>query len=336
MKCRSHSLWRYLVASCLFILLAACNGPGGTSGPQPTPTPFLAIQPYTFSGHTQNVTDEAWSPNEHYIASSGNDKKVLVWDAATGRLLSTFTSDVETVASLAWSPDSKKVAIGSGDGTVEIWDLASGKNILTYRDLYGAVYAVAWSPDGKMIASGGTALYIWDATSGRTIQALNDIPVFGPTGINWSPDSKKIAIAHDQSIITQVINASTGAILQTYKGHHAVVCAVAWSPDGTHIASGDVSGVIQVWNASTGAHITTYKGHIHGANITSLAWLPDGERVASSSRDGTVQIWNATTGKKLFTYKDPTGDILAMAVSPDGSYVVTGGEDNKERIAKLV
>jgi len=335
-KTRSQYIWHYLAASCLLMLLAACNGSGGTSGPQPTPTPFLAIQPYTFTGHTDAVTDEAWSPDERYIASSGNDKNVLVWDSATGKLLHTFTGNVQTVASLAWSPDSKEIAAGSGDGTVQIWDLATGKKVLTYQDLYGAVYAVAWSPDGKKIASGGTALYIWNAATGRTIQALNEIPVFGPTTIQWSPDSTRIAIGRDQSILTQVIDASTGKILQTYKGHHAVVCAVAWSPDGKFIVSGDVSGVLQVWNASTGAHIMTYKGHIHGANITSVHWLPDGQRIVSSSRDGTVQIWNATTGKKLFTYKDPTGDILAMAVSPDGSYVVTGGEDDKERVAKLV
>ena len=77
------------------------------------------------------------------------------------------------------------------------------------------------------------------------------------------------------------------------------VFAVAWSPDGKRIASGDSDGLVLVWDAFTGGHTYTYRGHVDyypghytsGAAVNSLAWSPDGKHIASASSDSTVQVW---------------------------------------------
>jgi WD40 repeat protein len=69
------------------------------------------------------------------------------------------------------------------------------------------------------------------------------------------------------------------------------VTAVAWSPDGTRIASGSADKTVQVWDAADGGHVFTYWGH--SDVVSALAWSPDGTRIASGSDDHTVQVWVA-------------------------------------------
>src|SRR6266568_4771931 len=67
------------------------------------------------------------------------------------------------------------------------------------------------------------------------------------------------------------------------------VWALAWSPDGKHIASGSEDRTVQVWKVTTGHRILTYRGH---ADIVgAVAWSPDGKRIASVGDD--VRIWQA-------------------------------------------
>src|SRR5207253_2655134 len=98
-----------------------------------------------------------------------------------------------------------------------------------------------------------------------------------------------------------------GTTIFTYRGHSAGVHAVAWSPDGKRVVSGDYDMTVQVWNAADGGHVYTYRGHI--GVVTSVAWSPDGKRIASGSEDNTVQVWDATTGSHVFTYHGHTDAV---------------------------
>jgi WD40 repeat protein len=70
------------------------------------------------------------------------------------------------------------------------------------------------------------------------------------------------------------------ATISAYRGHTGTVFAVAWSPDGTRIASEGNDGTIQVWEASRGYRLLTFTGHT--APVRGVAWSPDSTRLGSS------------------------------------------------------
>ena len=123
-----------------------------------------------------------------------------------------------------------------------------------------------------------------------------------------------------------------GTTLCTYTGHQThhgylyPVTSVAWSPDGTRIAS--ASTTIQVWHALTGDTILSYHGHSASQTFIALvAWSPDGTVIASSGGDdSTVQIWDAVSGGVICTYRSHTKQVNALAWSPDGMYIASASD----------
>src|SRR5216683_2933083 len=110
----------------------------------------------------------------------------------------------------------------------------------------------------------------------------------------------------------------------TYQGHGDNVFAVAWSPDGTWIASGSRDTTVRVWKASAGEDYLVYQDH--ASYLLSLAWSPDGKRLASGDTAGTVRIWEAFTGRTITTYHRHTRFVRSVALSPDGTHIATGGD----------
>lgn len=114
----------------------------------------------------------------------------------------------------------------------------------------------------------------------------------------------------------------SGMVLYIYRRHTGSVRSVAWSPDGTRIASGSDDKTVQVWNAANGDNSFAYSGH--ASTVLTVAWSPDGRLIASAGHDGTVQVWDASTGRNVFTYRGHTGDaVTAVAWSPDGKRIAS-------------
>jgi len=114
-------------------------------------------------------------------------------------------------------------------------------------------------------------------------------------------------------------------------GHDTEVQAVAWSPDGSKIASGAEGPSLNVWAADSGELLTTIA--TQARVIASLAWSPDSLQLASGAGGGamnTIEIWSAQTWERIRVLTGLDGWAFSTAWSPDGSVIM--GSDGGGRI----
>lgn len=125
-----------------------------------------------------------------------------------------------------------------------------------------------------------------------------------------------------------------GTVFVTYHGHRLPVYAIAWSPDGTRIASASQDGTVHVWDAATG--LRSFRYHGHRGSVNAVAWSPNGSYIASASSDTTVQVWDALqTGEgsaSLYTYRGHSGNMRTLAWSADNTRIASGGDDKTVQV----
>ncbi len=171
-------------------------------------------------------------------------------------------------------------------------------------------------------------------------QAQIDYGFYGVESIAWSPDGTMFAVGggtpicnpHDiSSFAIEIRDATTSAVIRRLTGHDCSVTTLAWSPDGTRIASGigTFLNLTKIWDVATGQVIVELAGSNIGMN--SLSWNPEGTLIAGvllpGRPVGQVNIWNAITGA-FFSPESLDGGTPETAVSqmqwsPDGTLIAT-------------
>ena len=109
-----------------------------------------------------------------------------------------------------------------------------------------------------------------------------------------------------------------------------VVTAIAFSPDGSRLATGGTDGIGRIWTLFRAGRPLELKGHTRA--LTGIAFSPNGALVATSSRDGTAKLWDARSGRALHALRGHTNEVTSVTFSPDGRLVLTASKDNDARL----
>lgn len=128
--------------------------------------------------HRDILYDAELSPDGTILATAGYDRKIALWEAATGKLLRTIEVHNGAIFDLAFSPDGKVLASASADETVKLWRVRDGLRLDTLGDLQGEQYAVRFTPDGKFIVAAGAdnRIRLWEFRS-KEEPAINPVRI---------------------------------------------------------------------------------------------------------------------------------------------------------------
>jgi len=280
----------------------------------------------TLAGHSAAVRCVAFSGDGAFLASGGDDGSVCLWDLRTR---TTFWATAETMSrsieAVAFTPDSKTVLAGDSQGKLFCFARLRLRRVLALSAHTSGVRAILPHPDGSRFLTTGWNKEVCTWTLKRSKRSrLCTLPE-APASAALSPDGATLAIGLSQSNRVLLIDAQSGTARTSLAKGDGSVHAVAFSPDGSLVASGNASGQIGLWELVNPVRLRVLEGHTWP--VYGLAFTPDGRRLISASADKTARVWDVGSGRELHVYQWHKTWMTSLAIAPDGLTVATGGDD---------
>jgi WD40 repeat protein/serine/threonine protein kinase len=284
--------------------------------------------------HESAVYSIAFSPNDDVLLAGCENGNVVLWNPATERQIGLLIGHAGPIWSVAISTDGR-IATGSADGTVKLWD-KNGDLLFNLANHATEVYSVAFSPDGETLAAicRDMSLTLWnlvDKTDRVITNIVNSIRSYSAnpaSSIAFSPDGRILATGHwsNPDSIVHLWDVTTGRDQPVSYGHYFQTWSVAFSPDGSMLASTNEYRTLNLWDLNKRKNSTTLEGHT-GPVLTAI-FSPDSKLVASGSEDKTVRLWDVGLGEQEIVLVGHEAPVTSVAFSSKGHILASASTDN--------
>ncbi len=279
-----------------------------------------------------NLVD--WSSQN--VLAVGLGACVYLWSACTSKVtkLCDLAQTEDVVTSVSWAQRGTHLAVGTNRGEVQLWDSIKCKKVRTMTGHSARVGTLAWT--GPVLASGSRDRNIFlrdvrlpNANAQKLSAHKQEV-----CGLKWSFDEPAfLASGGNDNQLHVVDSRNPTQVVHRFSDHSAAVKAIAWSPHQHGILAsggGTADRCIRFWNTLSGAGLNCVDT---GSQVCNLAWSQNCNEIVSTHGYSLNQIvvWRYPSMSKVVTLTGHTYRVLYLAMSPDGSTIVTGAGDETLR-----
>ena len=296
--------------------------------------------------HGSGILAVAFVPNGKTLASGAYDHSIKLWDPKRGVLVDTLLGHNASVLTLAFAPDSRMLASGSwypefaiklwwSDSrtlapgsrypahTTKLWSPSQPAAPPTVTNHSTSIYELIFTANGRLISGADTTARFWDALTGQFLNTIN--ATASVTTMALSPDGQLIALPGANHTV-KIYRTSDGTLIQTLVGHTQDITGLAFSHDGSLLASGAFfdgnNDVIKLWNVSNWTLVRELSGPFLFGPFMAVNFSAD-DALISASCESVPAVWHVSDGTFIRTFPvsgltrfSPDGTLLAIASNP--------------------
>ncbi|MGG6294951.1 AAA family ATPase [Leptolyngbya sp. AN02str] len=291
-------------------------------------------------GHSDSVLITAFSPNGKVVATGDYTGEVRLW-TAQGQLINTFQAHENfKITSIAFSVNNQTIITGAANGEIRTWDLNGNSIGPSWTAPSPGTLTIAFLPTGQVMQLGlqaSSMLELWDIQKNAVFPVLERFAV-----VALSPHQTGFfMVGGDTTGTIRVLDTQGKLVGPPVSAHQEQVRAIAVSQienqDESYIATAGQDKKLRLWKFQNNRLLPLSDPISLESSISSLAFTNhQGQPILISGDDsGVTTLWNlqgSQIREPLATHED---SITAIAVSPDGKSVVTGGHDYVGRLWQL-
>ncbi|XP_038214149.1 cell division cycle protein 20 homolog [Zerene cesonia] len=286
-----------------------------------------------------NLVD--WSASNILAVALNN--AVYLWNAGTGQIEELLTLEgSNTVSSVAWvQGGGSHLAVGTSSSTVQLWDCEKMKKLRVMDGHTGRVSSLAWNlyvvssgaRDGKIVHH--------DVRQPKHDVASIQAHSFEVCGLKWSPDGKYLASGGNDNLlniwpIEQGQHYSQPQYLYSFNQHQAAVKGLAWCPWNNGLLAsggGTADRTLRIWNVKTGTNLATVDTK---SQVCSVVWSTHYKELVTGHgyAHNQLVLWRYPTLARVAELDGHVARVLHLALSPDGTTVLSAGADETLRLWK--
>lgn len=282
-------------------------------------------------GHASTVTALAYSPDGLTLASGGLDGRVKLWDPVAGReRLACVPLRGGAVSSVSFSGDGRLVAAGF-PGHALVWSASSGQMLHWHRlsaetDHHPAPAFVAFHPSEERLAIAHARGPLIEVES-RGDRRLTSFGHPQATDHAWIVPSTWRCLAYAGERVAAGVTDHVflfGGAPATFHWPNGDFVSLAADASGRWLAGARGRGVA-LYDLTRLPDTRRARSFKVGDRVNAVALTPDGEALLAGGDDWTVHVWDVASGHKRAEFNWRVGQVVALAVAPDGMTVAVSG-----------